>query len=94
VIDEPVTHLGCHEAVKRLAIVGHSRGVGEQLQVDLVDERGGLQRVSRTLATQISPREALQFTVGLRDELLAGFGAAGLPSLEQCGDVTRFHKPL
>ena len=58
-----------------------------QLEVDLVDEGGGLQHVVRTLAGHVPLGDALELAVHEREQLLDGPVVAGSPFDEEGGHV-------
>ena len=60
-----------------------------QPEVDLVDERGGLEHVVRTLAGHVPLRDASQLAVDEREQLLDGPVVARSPFDEKGGHVAR-----
>jgi hypothetical protein len=50
-----------------------------ETEIDLVDERGGLESVTIALATEMMVSESAKFGVNDRDEFVEGFGITGAP---------------
>jgi hypothetical protein len=64
----------------------------DKLDVGLVHERGGLQRVVGALAREISSRQGPQFCVDQRNEAVECLLAAIAPFLQQAGDIVRHRR--
>ena len=61
----------------------------DELEVGLVDERGGLQGMSDALVAHLAPGDTAQLRVDQRDELLESHFVAVPPREEQVGHLSR-----
>ena len=88
-VDEHAAHQpGGHREEVR-AILPLDAADINQLEVDLVDERGGLEHVIRALAGHVPPGDALEFAVHKREQFLDGPVVARSPFDQQGGHVAR-----
>ena len=86
-IHEHAAHQASRHREKVRAILPlHSTNI-HQPEVDLVDERGGLEHVARTLARHVPLCEAPQFVVHEREQPLDGPGVAASPFDQEGGHV-------
>ena len=63
----------------------------DQLQVDLIDERGGLERMPRALTTHLVLSEAAQFAFDKWDQPVEGGRVAFVPRDEEIGHALSVH---
>ena len=78
-VDEHAAHeAGGHREEVRAILPLHPSDINEP-DVNLVDERGCLEDVIRTLPGHVPPGQSAQFTVHERDQLLHGPVVAGSP---------------
>ncbi|MBK9654202.1 MAG: hypothetical protein IPO66_01540 [Rhodanobacteraceae bacterium] len=68
------------------------RGGTEQAHEHIVHQRGRLQRVVATMATQFVRRKSAQFVVDLRQQRIERSLIARLPLTQQLGDVRRHQR--
>jgi hypothetical protein len=85
VIDQQVAHLLCGDGEEVGPVLPRHRLTGEQLEVQLVDQRGRLQGVSRPFLLQMPCCQAAQFLVGGSKQALSGLPVAGAPLAEELG---------
>jgi hypothetical protein len=83
VVDQHLPHEVSRDPNEMRAIVYVPRLLSNEAQIGLVDERGTLQRVTRTLAPQIMSGEPVQLIVDERNQRRECSGIAGSPASEK-----------
>ena len=71
-----------------MAAVGEMDGLGgEEVDVEFMDEGGGLEGVPAGLGVEVAGGELAHLAVGGEEDLLGGGGVAGLPLVEKVGEA-------
>jgi len=86
-VDEDTPHQLSGDAEEMRAALPVDPSLARELEIGLVDERGGLERVIVPLPRQIPRRERVELGVHERDQALEGVGAAALPFPQQASDI-------
>jgi hypothetical protein len=92
-IDEHPAHDLGGRAVKVRAIVQSHLAQPAQAQIRLVDERGRLKGVSRSLLAQIVSGQFVQLVVDERHQALECVGIAVAPAIEEFRDIAHYVTP-
>ena len=81
-------HTGRHREEMRAILPLHVTDIDE-LEVRLVDERGGLEGVPVSLVPHVAPGDAAKLRMDYRDELLESGFVSLPPCHEEVGDLRR-----
>ena len=87
VIHDDSPHQLRRDAEEMRAILPVNRPLPNELEIGLVDERRGLQRVIAPLARQVPRSQRVQFGVDKRDQPVERLRTAVLPLLKQARDI-------
>ena len=89
VIDEEVSHRLRCEGKELAPVAAGRRGTTEETELDLVDERGGLERVVAPLVVEVAAGHPSQLFVGDAQELVARGVVAGVGLVEELSGAIR-----
>ena len=85
--DHDSAHQLCGDAKEVGAILPLWRGIAGELEVSVVEQRGGLQRVVRSLPVHVMPRQALELRLHERNQLLQCTRVSIAPVGEELRDL-------
>jgi hypothetical protein len=88
-IDQNVAHGGCRDAEEMGPVGEVLIGLGHHPQIDLVDQRGGLQGVVGTLALEVAVGKLAQLLVSDRGQPVDRTGLAVAKLFEDACDIPR-----
>jgi len=89
VIDQDLAHEVRGDADEFLSVIGAPGVLPGEAQVNLMNERGALQRVGGSLLAHVTVRHLVQFLVEQGQELLERPSVAIAPAVKQLGDGMR-----
>jgi len=87
VIHEDAAHLAARHGEKMPTALDLERSGGGQPQVRFVDQRGGLQNMSRPFVAHLAGRDAMQLSIDAGGGLLGGCVVAFLHPDQQQGEI-------
>ena len=91
VIDQDPPHRLRGDGEKAIAIGGGQLALTQKPKVDLVNERGGGERVTGRLTPELSPRHLTKLVVHERHESLERVAIACAPPRKTLGDLAASH---